>query len=252
MQGVALYDLIDFTPELRAEAEQTLNRDYVWGPMFTGPILVDPADPGGKKGAILSPGTAGGANWQGAGVDPATGTLYVTSVYMHNAIGLTESFHPRSDVRYARTGYVPVIGPQGLPLFKPPYGRITAIDLNKGEIIWQVPNGEGPRDHPALKDLDLPWLGQPGRASVLVTPTLLFAGEGPNVGLAALTQFWGGPGGKMFRAYDKQTGAVVGEIELPGGTSGAPMTYMVDGRQYIVVAVGWSDTPSEWVALALP
>ena len=252
MQGVALDDLIDFTPELRAEAEQILNRDYVWGPMFTGPILVDPADPGGKKGTILSPGTAGGANWQGAGVDPATGTLYVTSVYMHNAIGLTESFHPRSDVRYARTGYVPVIGPQGLPLFKPPYGRITAIDLNKGEIIWQVPNGEGPRDHPALKDLDVPWLGQPGRASVLVTPTLLFAGEGPNVGLAALTQFWGGPGGKMFRAYDKQTGAVVGEIELPGGTSGAPMTYMVDGRQYIVVAVGWSDTPSEWVALALP
>ena len=251
MQGVTLDDLTDFTPELRAEAEEILDRDFEWGPMFTAPIVVDPTK-GGKKGTILSPGTAGGANWSGAGVDPETGTLYVTSVYMHNAIGLTPSFHPRSDVRYARTGYVPVIGPQGLPLFKPPYGRITAIDLNAGEILWQVPNGEGLRDHPALQDLDLPWLGQPGRASVLVTPTLLFAGEGPNVGLAARTQFWGGPGGKMFRAYDKTTGAVIGEIELPGGTSGAPMTYMVDGKQFIVVAVGWDDVPSEWVALALP
>ena len=220
--------------------------------MFTAPILVDPDDPDGKKGTILSPGTAGGANWQGAGVDPETGMLYVTSFYMHNAIGLTRSFHPRSDIRYARTGYVPVIGPQGLPRFKPPYGRISAIDLNEGEIIWQVPNGEGPRDHPTLRDLDLPWLGQPGRASVLVTPTLLFAGEGPNDGLAALTQFWGGPGGKMFRAYDKATGEIIREIELPGGTSGAPMTYMVDGKQYIVVAVGWDDLPSEWVALAPP
>ena len=237
---------------LRAEAEEILSRDYQWGPMFTAPILVDPDDPDGKKGTILSPGTAGGANWQGAGVDPETGMLYVTSFYMHNAIGLTRSFHPRSDIRYARTGYVPVIGPQGLPLFKPPYGRISAIDLNEGEIIWQVPNGEGPRDHPTLRDLDLPWLGQPGRASVLVTPTLLFAGEGPNDGLAALTQFWGGPGGKMFRAYDKATGEIIREIELPGGTSGAPMTYMVDGKQYIVVAVGWDDLPSEWVALALP
>ncbi len=252
MQGVTLDDLIDFTPELRATAEEILNRDYEWGPMFAAPILVDPDDPDGKKGTILSPGTAGGVNWQGAGIDPETGILYATSTYAHNVIGLTRSHHPRSDVRYARTGYVPVIGPKGLPLFKPPYGRITAIDLNKGEILWQVPNGEGPRDHPALKALDLPWLGQPGRASVLVTPTLLFAGEGPNVGLAALTQFWGGPGGKMFRAYDKTTGDVVSEVELPGGTSGAPMTYMIDGKQYIVVAVGWDDLPSEWVALALP
>ena len=103
-----------------------------------------------------------------------------------------------------------------------------------------------------MKDLDLPWLGQHGRASVLVTKSLVFAGEGSNVGLAALTQFWGDPGGKMFRAYDKQTGEVVWEIELPGGTSGSPMTYMVDGRQYIVVAVGWRDMAAEWVALALP
>ena len=143
-------------------------------------------------------------------------------------------------------------GPQGLSLFKPPYGRLTAIDLNDGEILWQKPNGEGPRDHPAIRHLDLPWLGQGGRASVLVTASLLFLGEGANIGVATLPQWWGGPGGKTFRAYDKLSGEVVWEIELPGGTSGAPMTYMVDGKQYIVVAVGWDDMPSEWVALALP
>ena len=129
---------------------------------------------------------------------------------------------------------------------------MTAIDLNTGEIAWQKPNGEGPRDHPAIRHLDLPWLGQAGRASVLVTSDLLFLGEGANVGVAALTQFWGGVGGKKFRAYDKKNGDVVWEIELPGGTSGAPMTYMYEGRQYIVAAVGWEDMASEWIALALP
>ena len=250
LQGVRIDDLIDFTPELRAEAIEILDQ-YEWGPLFTPPTLIDPA-PGGKKGTIVSPGVGGGANWQGAGADPETGILYVTSVYMQNVVGLTTSQHPRSDVRYVREAYTSALGPQGLPLFKPPYGRITAIDLNAGEILWQIPNGEGPRGHPALKDLDLPWLGQHGRASVLVTKALVFAGEGANVGLAALTQFWGDPGGKMFRAYDKRTGEVVWEMELPGGTSGSPMTYMVDGRQYIVVAVGWRDVPAEWVALALP
>ena len=250
LQGVTVDDLIDFTPALRAEALEILNR-YEWGPIFTPPSVIDSA-PGGKKGTIVSPGVGGGANWQGAGADPETGILYVTSVYMQTVVGLTPSLHPRSDVRYVREGYTSAIGPQGLPLFKPPYGRITAIDLNLGEILWQVPNGEGPRDHPAIRHLDLPWLGQHGRASVLVTKSLLFAGEGADVGLAALTQFWGGPGGKMFRAYDKQTGLIVWEMELPGGTSGAPMSYMLDDRQYIVVAVGWHDMPAEWVALALP
>ena len=250
MQGVTVDDVIDFTPALRAAALEILDQ-YEWGPIFTAPSLID-RSPGGKKGAVLSPGTGGGANWQGAEVDPESGILYVTSAYMHNIIGLTPSNHPRSDVRYAREMYTPVLGPQGLPLFKGPYGRITAIDLNTGEILWQTPNGEGPRDHPAIRHLDLPPMGQPGRAAVLVTPSLVFAGEGANVGVAALTQFWNGPGGRMFRSYDKSTGDIVSEIKLPGGTSGAPMTYMVDGRQYIVVAVGWDDMASEWVALALP
>ena len=248
-QGVMVDDVIDFTPELRQAAVELLDQ-WVSGPLFTPPTLLDPS-PGGTKGTLQGPGTAGGASWSGAGVDPATGILYVPSTYSHNVMALTPSEHPRADMRLVREKYNRAHGPEGLPIVKPPYGRLTAIDLNNGEILWQKANGEGPRDHPALAGLDLPWLGESGRASVLVTKSLVFLGEGANTGVAALPGWWGGPGGKMFRAWDKQTGDVVWEIELPGGTSGAPMTYMVDGRQYIVVAVGWDDMPSEWVALAL-
>ena len=250
LQGVTIDDLIDFTPELRAEAIGLLDQ-YAWGPMFTAPVVLDPR-PGGKKGTIFSPGTAGGASWSGAGADPETGILYVPSAYSQNVVALVPSEHPRSDVRLVREKYTALHGPQGLPMFKPPYGRLTAIDLNAGEIAWQVPNGEGPRDHPAIRDLDLPPLGQPGRASVLVTKSLVFLGEGGNTGVATRPEWYGGPGGKMFRAYDKSTGEVVWEMELAGGTTGAPMTYMVDGRQFIVVTVGWDDMASELVALALP
>ena len=250
LQGVTIDDLIDFTPELRAEAIELIEQ-YAWGPIFTAPVLLDPR-PGGKKGTIFSPGTAGGASWSGAGADPETSILYVPSAYSQNVVALVPSEHPRSDVRLVRENYTALPGPQGLPIFKPPYGRLTAIDLNAGDIAWQVPNGEGPRDHPALQDLDLPPLGQPGRASVLITKSLLFLGEGGNTGVLARAQWYGGTGGKMFRAYDKATGEVVWEKELVGGTTGAPMTYMIDGRQFIVVTIGWDGTESELVALALP
>ncbi len=250
VQGVSVDDLIDFTPELRAEAIELLGQ-YEWGPIFTPPIELDPR-PGAKKGTIFSPGTAGGASWSGAGVDPETGILYVPSAYSQNVIALVPSEHPRADMRLVREKYTALPGPQGLPMFKPPYGRLTAIDLNRGDIAWQVPNGQGPRNHPAIQHLDLPWLGQPGRASVLITKSLVFLGEGGNTGVSALPQWYGGPGGKMFRAYDKASGEVVWEMELPGGTSGAPMTYMLDGRQYIIATVGWDDMASELVALALP
>jgi quinoprotein glucose dehydrogenase len=129
----------------------------------------------------------------------------------------------------------------GLPLVKPPWGRITAIDMNKGEHAWMVPNGNTPEDvanHPALAGIDIPKTGKISRATLLVTKTLLIAGEG----------YGGDP---ILRAYDKATGEILAEIELPGAVSGKPMTYMVDGRQYIVVAVGRSN-PAELVALALP
>ncbi len=250
LQGVDVNDLIDFTPELRAEALELLEQ-YEWGPIFTPPVVLDPR-PGGKKGTLFSPGTAGGASWSGAGIDPETGILYVPSAYSHVVVALTPSEHPRADVRLVREKFTPPVGPQGLPFFKPPYGRLTAIDLNEGDISWQVANGDGPRDHPAIRHLDLPKLGQGGRASVLVTKSLVFLGEGSNTGVATLPQWYNGPGGKMFRAYDKATGEVIWEMELPGGTSGAPMTYMINGRQYIIATVGWDDMAGELVALALP
>ena len=152
-----------------------------------------------------------------------------------------------------------IAGPRGLPLFKPPYGRITALDMNAGEIVWQVPNGHGPRDHPALRHLDLGRLGSPGRPSPLATRTLLFIGEGsddapdrsriPEGMPLEIVARYGEP---WFRAYDKETGEVVWEMRLPAGTTGAPMTYMHEGRQYIVVAVTGRDMAGEFVALSLP
>ena len=138
--------------------------------------------------------------------------------------------------------------PQGLPLLRPPYGRITAIDMNTGEHLWMKANGPGPRDHPAIADLDLPWLGQRGRPAPMLTKTLLFLGEGTEDALSILPI----AGGKTFRAWDKATGDVVWEMELAAGTSGAPMTYLADGRQYIVVAIGDRDTNGRLIALALP
>jgi len=129
----------------------------------------------------------------------------------------------------------------GLPLVKPPWGRITAIDMNVGEHVWMVANGRTPEvvaNHPALAGIELPPTGKPSRAALLVTKTLLFAGEG----------YGGDP---ILRALDKSSGATLAEFELPGAVSGKPMTYMVDGRQFVVMAVG-RDGPAELVALALP
>ena len=248
-QGVSIDDLVDFTPELRREALDIF-RQYVTGPLFTPPSLVSESTDG-TKGTLQMPGVVGGADWGGAAVDPDTGILYVPSVHSEAVIGIVPSEHPRSNMRLVLKSLVQVEGPQELPLFKPPYGQLVAIDLNKGEILWSVANGNGPRDHPALQHLDLPPLGQPGRVSPLVTKSLVFLGEGGNAGVVVLQPIWGGAGGKMFRAYDKSTGSVVWEKELPGGTTSAPMTYMIDGTQYIVVTVGWEDMPSEYIALAL-
>ena len=244
-QGITVDDLIDFTPELRAEAQDILD-DFVYGPMFTPPTVrgVD-----GKQGTILMPGWVGGANWGGAAVDPETGLMYIPSVTSPNVTALVPPPLPdSSDHRYIRGLPREVPMPGGLPLLKPPYGRITAIDMNSGEHVWMQPNGPGPRDHPAIADLDLPWLGQRGRPAPLLTRTLLFIGEGTEDALSILPI----AGGKAFRAWDKETGDVVWEMDLPAGTSGAPMTYLSDGRQFIVVAVGDRNTTGRLIALALP
>ena len=141
------------------------------------------------------------------------------------------------------------IGPQGLPLIKPPYGRITAYNMNSGDIVWQVANGdtyEWIKTHPALKGMNIPKTGRADEGGIVVTKTLAFAGQGCGLFRG------GGGGGPMFYAYDKMTGAVVHELQLPANTCGNPMTYMVNGKQYIVVAVGAQNFPAELVALSLP
>jgi quinoprotein glucose dehydrogenase len=245
-QGITRDDLIDFTPELRAEAEAILGR-FVHGPMFTPPS-VRGEGPGGTEGTILMPGWVGGANWGGAAVDPETGVLYVPSVTSPSVTALVPPHPDSSDFRYVRGLPREVPMPGGLPLLEPPYGRITAIDMNTGEHLWMRPNGPGPRDHPAIAHLGLPWLGQRGRPAPLLTRTLLFLGEGTPDALSVLPI----AGGKAFRAWDKRTGEVVWEIELAAGTSGAPMTYLADGRQFIVVAIGDRQTRGRLVALSLP
>lgn len=251
-QTVTIDDLVDFTPALRQEAIKIISQ-YRYGHLFLAPSVIDPS-PNGTKGTLNRIGTAP-TTWNGAAFDPETGMLYVPSVQMNGVLALTKPTNPTDrrawilDPNGPFYGYQ-LIGPQGLPdLFKPPYGRITAINLNTGDHVWQAANGNGPRDHPAIKHLNLPPLGQQGRAAPLLTRTLLFIGEGGREGVPGLPPQGGG---KMFRAFDKRMGRVVWETELPGGTTGAPMTYMINGKQYIVVAVGWKDYPGELIALALP
>ena len=245
-QGITANDLIDFTPELRAEAIEILG-GYVFGPIFTPPS-VRSEDPADTQGTIQLPGWVGGADWNGAAIDPETQILYVPSVTAPIVVSLVAPNPDASDFNYVRGAPRSVQGPRGLPLVKPPWGRITAIDLNSGEHLWMVPNGEGPRDHEALQGLDLPRLGAPGRPAPLLTKTLLFIGEG-SPSMLAMPRL---AGGNMFRAYDKDTGEVLWETELQAGTAGAPMTYMADGKQYIVVGIGEANRPAEFIALSLP
>jgi quinoprotein glucose dehydrogenase len=244
--GVTEADLIDFTPALRAQAREII-KDYLIGPMYTPASLM--AD--GKKGTYFLPGNWGAANWHTGAFDPETGIYYAVSHTWPGTYGLIPPTDPKSTLKYVANGgagrAVPTI--DGLPLVKPPYGRITALDINKGEQLWMVANGDGPRNHPLLKDLKLPPLGVPNRPAALVTKTLLFLGEGSDVISGAWQYDWAW--GKKFRAYDKATGQVVWETELPSGTTGGPMTYMAAGKQYIVVAVGDRGTPPEFVALTL-
>jgi quinoprotein glucose dehydrogenase len=245
-QGVSEDDLIDFTPELKKEALEIAST-YKLGPLFTPPSLVTET----KKGTLSLPGSQGGANWPGAAFDPETGILYVASSTDAAVLGLVND--PKtSNMNYIQGRRLKLPeggGPQGLPLFKPPWGRITAIDMNDGEQIFMIPNGDPPdyvKNHPALAGVSLPRTGRPERAGLLVTKTLLFAGEG-----GGLFGMFGG-GGRMLRAHDKRTGEILAEIELPANQTGVPMTYMLDGIQYIVVAVGATDHPAELVALRLP
>ncbi|MFM2123782.1 MAG: Quinoprotein glucose dehydrogenase [Acidobacteriota bacterium] len=244
-QGVSEDDLIDLTPEIKAEALRIASQ-FKLGPLYTPPIL---PGAGGKLGTLTVPHNQGAANWQSAAADPETGMLYVPSVTNWWAYAMVEPAAGRSDMRYVGQN-VAVPRPFDLPLIKGPWGRITAIDLNTGDHAWMVPNGQAPqyvRDNPRLKGIDLSGLGNPERAPLLVTKTLLFSGDGAGL-------FSSGPngGGPKFRALDKKTGKTLFEMELPGNETGLPATYLAGGRQFVVVAVGTRGNPSELVALSVP
>ena len=238
LQGVTVDDLIDFTPELRAEAIEIAS-NYRMGPLFTPPSLAE--HPDGTKGAFVMPGANGGTNiGGGAAVDPETGILYVASERGHSVISMVNA-PERSSMDFISLGPGGIRGPQGLELFKPPYGHIIAIDLNTGEHVFDIPNGETPeavKNHPALTGVEIPKTGKRSHATILLTKTLMFAGEGTR-------------GASIFRAHDKRTGEIIAEIEIPGPTNAAPMSYAVDGKQYIVVAIAGTGHPAELVALSL-
>jgi quinoprotein glucose dehydrogenase len=247
-QGVSDADLIDYTPELKARARD-IAKDFIIGPMFTPPSITT-EEPGTNRGTLMLPGSWGAANWNTGAFDPDTGIYYAASASLPGPSNraIKKMTNPEATMEYASVGTFPDI--DGLPIIKGPYGRITALNLNTGTQVWMVANGDGPRYHPLLKALNLPPLGIPNRPAPLLTKTLLFLGEGSNTVSGTPQNDWSW--GKKFRAYDKATGSVIAEMELPSGTTAGPMTYVLKGKQYIVVAIGARDHPAEYVALALP
>jgi glucose dehydrogenase len=236
LQGATEDNLIDFTPELREEAKNILKK-YDHGPIFTPPS---------EEGTINLPGWAGGGNWWGAAFDPQTKMFYIPSITSPIIVKLVKPDPARSNFRYVRGGpgmLGSVDGPRKLPLFKPPYGRITAINLNNGKQVWMIPHGDGPRKKVSeIVGKDVGPLGA-GGGGPLLTKTLLFIGQG-----ASGRGGSGGDGAHLLRAFDKATGKVVAEIELPATPSGTPMTYLAGGKQYIVLAIN----DGRLVALSLP
>ncbi len=244
-QGVVEDDLADFTPEIRRMALEAV-KGFTLGPLFTPMMLPDDT----TKGLLFRPTGGGAASWTGAAVDPETGMLYVPS---RNSPGVMAFYTPEGGTlsythgapeaeRLSGAGRPTPSMPHGLPLLKPPYSRMTAIDMNTGEHAWMTPlgNGDRIRNHPMLRDLDLPPLGGDGRGGPLLTKTLL---------VTALSA--GGSGGAArLVAYDKATGAELASVDLPRGAIGTPMTYMLDGKQYIALTIGGS--PPELIAFALP
>ncbi|HWE50531.1 MAG TPA: hypothetical protein VG273_12105, partial [Bryobacteraceae bacterium] len=284
-QGVTLNDLVDFTPELHAQAEKVVSQ-YRLGPMYTPPAL---SKVGGPLATLVLPSPAGGTNWPGAAYDPETHTVYAYAQDTITPLGLIRPDSKYTDMDFvmgragvgfrpsargasegagadlapppARTSAGPgraagqsVLGPafsvSGLPVLKPPYGHISAINMDRGEIVWQVPNGETPdaiRNNPVLKGLNIPNTGQPGYdTGTLVTKTLVIQGD------TQVTTTASHPRGAMLRAYDKATGKELASVWMAAPQSGSPMTYSVNGKQYVLVAISGGNYSGEYVAFSLP
>jgi quinoprotein glucose dehydrogenase len=249
--------LIDFTPELREAGKKVMQR-YRIGPIFTPPSV---AAVGSTMGTLSLAAGSGGSNWPGGAYDPDTHILYMPSQsatpYLWDLIPNPDP--TKSNMRYLKgnpgsglgQGGLGSLSVEGMPLAKPPYGRISAINMDKGEIVWQIPHGETPdvvRNHPKLKGLNIPRTGQPcaGLAGVLVTKTLLIGGE------CSFTTTASGRRGAMLRAYDKASGKEVGAVYMAAPQSGSPMTYMFEGKQYLVVAISGAGYVGEYVAFRAP
>jgi quinoprotein glucose dehydrogenase len=286
-QGIRESDVNDWTPEIKAEALRVLNLHRYSDNLFEPPI-----DRGqdGKFGMLMMPGNNGGTNWEGGAFDPETKIAYIFSSTEFNRRSLIND-PVRSNMNYidgggggrgrgagpaeegggpagggpgAAAGSAPAAGRGraggaadgapplnafGLPLIKPPYGRVTAINMNTGDHVWMAAIGGTPeniKNHKMLQGVTIPRTGRPGRTGIMVTKTLLFAGErGPLDTVDGQTVSW-------FRSYDKATGAIVSEMQIPANVTNVPMTYMVGGKQYIVVAVAAVGKPAELLALTLP
>jgi quinoprotein glucose dehydrogenase len=280
--GVTPDVLIDFTPAMHQQALK-LAKDYQLGPIYTPPVV---SKQEGPLGTLMLGPANGGTNWPGGSFNPETHTVFV---YACNScletIGLVAPPPDLSDMRYVvgkagqqvtminaagtnsgadaprpkskpaaaggggDEGFRP-LNVDGLSIIKPPYGTISAIDLNTGEIKWQVPHGETPdyvRNNPALKGLDIPRTGQTGfNIGTLVTKSLVIAGDG------MVTTTADHPRGAMLRAYDQNSGKQVGEVWMPAQQSGSPMTFMANGKQYIIVAVSGGNYSGEYICYSLP
>jgi quinoprotein glucose dehydrogenase len=267
--GTSIDELIDFTSALREEAIKIASK-YKLGPLFTPPVVSKAEGPL----ATLTAGCCqGGTNWPGGSYDPQTHMLYAFTWGEVNQLGLLPADPSRSDMNYiqgtargtaraAEPGTPAAAAPpaggegganslfvEGLPLFKPPYGSMAAINLDKGELAWSVAHGETPdniRNHPALKGIDIPRTGRGGIVGVLTTSSLVIAGERGTFTLPD------GRVGAMLRAYDKATGKDAGTVYMPNSQTGSPMTYMANGKQYIVLAIGGPGFPAELIAYRLP
>jgi quinoprotein glucose dehydrogenase len=239
VQGFGEKDLIDFTPDVHDVAKAAVKQYRLGKKLYAPASLADAKD--GTKGTLTLPSSTGGANWEGGALDPETGFLYVPSRTAVDLIALV------NDPKASTVAYIAGIGRaprvlDSLPLVNPPWGRITAIDMNSGEHLWWIANADTPRyvrEHPALTEVKLPRTGIPTRSGLLLTKTLLLAGEG-----------W--DGGPTLRAHDKRSGKILAEIKLPATQTGQPISYLHNGKQYVAMFVGDRTAPAELVALSLP
>jgi quinoprotein glucose dehydrogenase len=246
LQGARDEDLIDLTPEIRKEAIEIANA-YDRGGIYTPPT---------QRGMIQVPGNAGGGSWSGAAVDPETGTLYVGTQRLPTLITIRKPDPWQGSYDYIGLPQYPP-GPRGLPLLKPPFGSVVAIDLNSGEHRWRIPVGHSTA-MPSVRRLNIVEnLGLPSRNWALLTKTVMIVVQLGYYNAPRFVPAFNLPVRDLNNrdphlwVYDKTSGAMLAEMELPANATGAPMTYMAGGKQFIVFPVGGGPLVEELIAVSL-